>query len=113
MIYLFEISYLCIADGCRQFNIGFPTRFLANWPLSEMTGAFLFSKGSYRPLTFHFRVWIKRMSPMFQYLRQASVSDDLPVSTNDLPTIKSFCLITHLRDMQGKKSMGLKKVNLN
>lgn len=45
MIYLFETSYLCHADLTRQFNIGFPTQFLANWLLSVTTGAFLFYGG--------------------------------------------------------------------
>jgi len=108
MNFYFENYYLRVADFSRQSNIGCSVLFKQIGSCQKWQGLFLFSKGFFRLLTFQFRLRIKRTPPKFQYFRQASVSDDLPVSTNDLPT-KNYCLITHLRDMQVRESFGFKK----
>jgi len=107
MAYNNKKYYLCFADFSRQSNIGFPVSILANWLLSEMARAF-FIPGSSQILSvpvpddglnsnFH----------NFQYLGKASVSNDQPVSTNDLQTeteTEFFLPLTH-QGCAGKKGL--------
>lgn len=104
-------DYIC-AELERDSNIGStPVNFkFATLACPVLGWAFCLPlMGSYRLLTLLFRSWIKRTPPKFQYLRQASVSDDLPVSTNDLPTAQNFLSNNAFGDMQGMESLGFKK----
>lgn len=104
-----ELNYLC-AELERDSYIGLtPILKFATLAFPIQGGLFVFVMGSYRLLTLLFRLWIKRTPPKFQYLRQVSVSDDLPVSTNDLPTERIFCLITHRGICRERKVWGLKR----
>ncbi len=104
----FKNYYFCVADFTRQSNIGSSVSFKQIGSCQKWQGLFLFSKGFYRLLTFQFRLRIKRTPPKFQYFRQASVSNDLPVSTNDLPTVQNF-LSDNAFDSAGEESLGFKK----
>jgi len=55
-----------------------------------------------------FRCIVKRMPPKFQYLRQASISNDRPVSTNDLPT-QELLSDNAFKGYAGKEMFGIEK----
>ena len=107
---LMNLHYLCIGEN-RQFpSISYYS--FSELSLLNFLGRLFFITGFIRPLTSLFRLWVKRKSLMFQYREQASVSNDRPVSTNDLPT-QEFLFYNASKGYAGKKRLGLKKVNLN
>lgn len=102
MMILSKNIYLCLVA-----SIGIKFRLAINLPSDFFREAF-FIKGFIRPLTFVVRLLIKRMPPNFQYLRQASISNDRPVSTNDLPT-QELLSDNAFKGYAGKETFGIEK----
>jgi hypothetical protein len=92
---------------CFVASIGSKFRF-SNQLASEVFFGGFFLKGFIRPLTFVVRLLIKRMPPKFQYLRQASESNDVTVSTFDLPT-KNLLSDNAFKGYAGKETFGIEK----
>jgi len=107
MSFCLKVIIFVLPTPLGNLFIGFPVFTLANWPLSAMIRAFLFLIGFFRLLTFRIRLRIKRIPPKFQYFRQDSVSNDLPVSTNDLPAVQNFLSDNAFKGYAGNGKFGV------
>lgn len=109
MTLYFKNSYLCTADTTRQSNIGFPISIFATLACLLIQMGFLFCGSSQILSLLVSDNRLNRNLLDFQYLGKASVSNDLPVSTNDLQTEnRIFLPLTHL-GCAGKEGLGMKK----